>query len=63
MRPKIVFEGTGIEYELGRIVEVTVPKEFIYFERMDSGCWRMTYTKSVVPDIKELKGITIKREP
>lgn len=56
-----MLEGLGIELKLGRIVEVDVPKEFIYFEKMRDGSWRMTYTKATISDIKQFKGITIRR--
>lgn len=34
----------------------------IYFEEMDSGEWRITYTSHTIPDIKKLTAIKLVRE-
>lgn len=50
------------ELEIGKAVSVKSDKEFIFFEKMDDGKWRLTFSESVVKDFSKIKGFNILRE-
>ncbi len=50
--------------ELGRVTGICFDKsskEFIYFEKMDDGKWRLTYTEKTIKDIKSVQSFVIDR--
>ena len=63
MRRAIKLNGLNKELELKKVNSIKHNgKEFIYFEKMDSGDWRMTYTEKTIQDIQQLKSLEIIRE-
>lgn len=48
--------------EIGKAISVKTEGEFIYFEKMKSGQWQLTFSESVVPDFAAIKGFTVLRE-
>lgn len=64
MKRAIRVVGTDLVFELGRVVEVDVPKRFVMLEETKNGTFRLTYTKSLFPDgTKAITGaITVVRE-
>lgn len=55
-------EQPPIELELGRAASIKSEKEFIYFEKMTDGKWRLTFSESVINDFSKIKNIEIIRE-
>ena len=56
--------GIKKSLEIGKVVEIDLSserKQFIYFEEMKDGKWRLTYTKETIPEIKKLESIDIVR--
>lgn len=55
--------GAIRELELVGVASVSLSsgKEFLYLENNGKG-WRMTYTDTLVPDIKQLGALLIRRE-
>jgi len=62
MKRSIILEGLGTELELSKVTAVDIDKQVIYLEQMKDGKWRLTYTKSLIPDITQLEGLRLKRE-
>ena len=62
MKRTVLLEGIGTELELARVTSVDIDKKVIYFEEMPDGRWRLTYTKSLIPDLKQLVSLKIIRE-
>lgn len=58
----VVLEGIGTELELSKVTAVDIEKEAIYLERMSDGKWRLTYTQSLIPDLRRLEALRIVRE-
>lgn len=50
------------ELEIGKAAVVHSPKEFIYFEKMDNGEWRLTFSSSVVPDFSTIESFKVERQ-
>lgn len=50
------------ELEIGKATSVDTDGEFIYFEKMKDGKWRLTFSELVVEDFSTIKGFTILRE-
>ena len=51
--------GTEMSFDLPKVVSVDVPKKMIVFEEMPNGKWRLTYTKSLIPELTKVSGIII----
>ena len=55
--------GVDKEFEISKVTQVDMQDmEAIYFDKLKDGTWRLIYTKSTIPEIKELKAIEILRE-
>ena len=52
-------EGIGTELDVGVITSVDIEHKAIYLEEMPDGRWRLTYTKSLIPDIADLTALRI----
>ena len=50
------------ELEIGKASSVKTDKEFIYFEKMKDGKWRLTFSESVVEDFSKIEGFRVLRE-
>lgn len=51
------------DLELGKFISIdSQDKDFIYFEKMPDGKWRLTCSKSLVPEISNLQAFEIIRE-
>ena len=64
-RGSIVLEGIGTVLELGGVYELNLEatgRRFVYLEEMPNGRCRLTYTKSLVPDIALLDAIRLVRQ-
>jgi hypothetical protein len=62
-RRALVLEGVDVPpLELSRVVEVVMPKKAIFIEEMADGTFRLTYSSSLIPDIRRLRGISLLRE-
>ena len=62
-RRAIALDGIGTELELGRVTAVDLTdREAIYLEKMKDGRWRLTYTKSTIPDIQQLRALRVVRD-
>lgn len=59
MNATITLNDANIELEIGKVLSVdngSIPdNEFIYFEKMKDGKWRMTCTKNTI-EVKNLRG-------
>jgi hypothetical protein len=61
----IKFNGTGVEVEVGKVVEIKLEKtdkQFFYVEKMPNGKWRMSYTDGIIEDIRDLQSLEIVRQ-
>ena len=47
--------------ELSKVTEVNVDRMFIEIEQLRDGKWRMIYTKSLIPEIKNIDCLRIRR--
>ena len=62
---KVILKGLDKELNIAKVCCVNLEQtdnEFIYFEKMKSGDWRLAYTAKTVADIKCLESIEIVRE-
>lgn len=50
------------ELEIEKAVSVKSEKDFIFFEKMDNGKWRLTFSEATVEDFSKIKNFTILRE-
>lgn len=58
----IILQGLDKKLELSKVVEIKVEnKEFVYFDKLPDGTWRMAYTSPTISDIKELEAFIIER--
>lgn len=60
----IVLEGIGTKLRVGKVCALDLPaigKRFVYVEEMPDGRWRLTYTKSLIPDIRQLRALRLVR--
>lgn len=62
MKRSILIEGMGKVLELSKVVEIDTQIEMINIEKLKDGTWRLIYSKSVIPNIKEVEGFKIVRE-
>lgn len=59
---EIQFEGTEFpNLTVTKVIEVDIPKGAIYFEQMPDGNWRLSYSKTTIPDISQLQALKIIR--
>jgi hypothetical protein len=59
----LVLEGTGLPtLDVTRVTEVDMPKRNLFIEEMPDGKFRVTYSKSLIPDINLLEAIRLVRE-
>ena len=59
---RLVLDGNDKEMILSKISTVnlsTSNDEFIYFDKLKNGTWRICSTAGTIPDIETLKGILI----
>lgn len=63
MRRAFELVGLDKQLEIKKATEIKLSeKEFIHFDKMDDGNWRMIWTVSTIPEIAKLEGIKIIRE-
>jgi hypothetical protein len=65
--PKVTVELKGLDKHLDikKVAAIHLDEatnEFIYFEKMKSGDWRLVYTNTTIEDITKLESLIIKRE-
>jgi hypothetical protein len=59
----IVLEGTDEPpIVISRVTEVSMPKRNFFLEELPDGTFRLTYSKSLIPDITRLESLRIIRE-
>lgn len=49
------------ELKIGKAQVVHVPNEFIYFDKMPDGRWRLTFSGAVVPNFSVIDAFVIER--
>lgn len=59
LKRKVILEGVGTELDVAVITSVDIKKKAIYLEEMPDGRWRLTYTKSLIPEIEKLTALRI----
>lgn len=60
----IKLNGVDKELEVTKLTELTLndeSKEYINFDKMKDGTWRLIYTGRTIPDIKALQSIELVR--
>ena len=59
----LILEGLGLPtLDVTRVTEVDMPKRNLFIEEMPDGKFRVTYSKSLIPDINLLEAIRLIRE-
>ncbi len=48
--------------DLSKVVEIRTEVEMIHLDKLKDGTWRLTYSNSTIPDIKDLETLQIVRE-
>jgi len=61
MKRSIALTGTNTELELSKFATPKTDKEFIHFDKLPDGTWRLLFNVSGV-DIKQVQALTIIRE-
>lgn len=62
MKRSIKIDGLDKELILSKVTAVKVDKKMIELTELPDGTWRLIYSTSVIPDIKDVKGFTMVRE-
>jgi hypothetical protein len=66
MKNHIVIKHNGdtpdVVLEIGKVVVIDVDRDVLYFEKMKDGKWRLTASKSIIPDFTKLESLQIVRE-
>ena len=60
-RRAIKIEGTDVELELSKFATPRTTKEFIHFDKLPDGTWRLLFNVDGV-DMKDVSAFTIIRE-
>jgi hypothetical protein len=59
----VVLEGTGQEpIVISRVTQVDMPKRNFFLEELPDGTFRLTFSKSLIPDITKLESLRLVRE-
>ncbi len=59
---KIRVEGVGKEVVLSRVTEINSETvEIFHLDKLKDDTFRLTYSKSLIPDIKAFLGLTLMR--
>lgn len=61
-RRAIRIEGLDKDLELSKVTAIKVDKKMIELTELPDGTWRLIYSTSVIPDIKDVIGFTMIRE-
>lgn len=64
---RIRIEGIDKELEITKYTKVNMNgrnfgTEFIHFDQLPDGTWRLVHTTDVIPDLTKVKGLKIIRE-
>lgn len=62
MKRSIVIDGIGTELILSKVTCLNVEKKMIELTELPDGTWRLIYSKSVIPEIKDVQALRIVRE-
>lgn len=62
MKRSVKIDGLDKELILSKVTAVKVDKKMIELTELPDGTWRLIYSTSVIPDIKDVKGFTMVRE-
>lgn len=64
MKRKIRLNGIDAEFEISKVTAINLDngKSMIHFDKLPDGTWRLTYNKSVIPDLTKLTSFDIIRE-
>lgn len=61
----IYLQGLGKTLELAKVTKLvlaTDAREFINFDKMPDGNWRLVYTEHTIPDLPKLEALKIIRQ-
>lgn len=61
-RRAIEINGIDKVLELSKVTAIKTDKKMIELTELPDGTWRLIYSTSVIPDIKDVNGFTIIRE-
>jgi len=56
------FEGTGRTIEISRFTILKIQNEFLHFDPLADGTWRLTVSEGLLPDLQKSQALTIIRE-
>lgn len=62
MKRAIAIDGLGTELVLSKVTAIKVEKKMIELTELPDGTWRLLYSTSVIPDIKDVQAFRIVRE-
>lgn len=58
----IELTGLNTHITISKAVEINIKKKFLYLEEMEDGTFRLTWTKSFIPDMKLLQSLSMIRD-
>jgi hypothetical protein len=59
MKRALKVEGTNTELEFSKITAIGVERQFLHFDRLNDGTWRLTYSKNFLTDFTVVQAITL----
>jgi hypothetical protein len=66
MRRAILLQGIGKELEISKVTKITnlqnPQREFIYFDQLDDGTWRLIYAEDTISDFTQIEAFKFIRE-
>jgi hypothetical protein len=51
-----------VELEISKVALINTDSEFIYFDKLRDGTWRICATKAVIADFSKIDGFKMHRE-
>jgi hypothetical protein len=62
VKRSILIDGIDKELVLSKVTAIKVDKKIIELTELLDGTWRLIYSTSIIPDLKDVKGFIIVRE-
>lgn len=62
IRRAIAIKGTDTVLEVSKAAALHVEKEFIHFDKLADGTWRILYTSKTIPDFSKISAFEVIRE-
>ena len=60
-RERRLFKLGEQELELTKVTEISVPKKMFILEELKDGTFRLTYSKALIPNIKDFNNLELIR--